>query len=188
MFYWHWFQVNNFFSLIGCDFLVLPYLGPSFMFFQFDWKLLILIILSQNDAFLYFRSIYCRIQRNWRLGFNLSCEACDNPISLNFLHNNLVLICVHFWWLQNFSDHRWFFWSCQKKKWQGFSKYFQNGQLEWNFLTFISAQCWNFPISESWDIGDLKKIVFLGNFANFTPKSKVKILKIGPNCSLRLQK
>ncbi len=40
---------------------------------------------------------YCRIQRNWRLGFNLSCEACDNPISLNFLHNNLVLICIHFW-------------------------------------------------------------------------------------------
>jgi hypothetical protein len=45
----------------------------------------------------------------------------------------------------------------------------------------------NFPISESWDISDLKNIGFLGNFANFTPKSKVKISKIGPNCSLRLQ-
>ncbi len=32
-----------------------------------------------------------------------------------------------------------------------------------------------------------KNICFLENFANFTTKSKVKIPKIGPNCSLRLQ-
>ncbi len=97
-----------------------------------------------NNYFLIFLNIfrlnYCRIQRNWRLGFNLSCEACDNPISLNFLLNNLVLICINFWWLQNFSDHRWFFWSGQKKKWQGFSNFFQNGQLERNFLCYESCR------------------------------------------------
>jgi hypothetical protein len=54
-------------------------------------------------------------------------------------------------------------------------------------VNFTSTQFWNFPISGSWDIGDLKNIDIFGNFANFAPKSKVKISKIGPNCSLRLQ-
>ncbi len=49
--------------------------------------------------------------------------------------------------------------------------------LFFGYLTFISTQFWNFPISE-WDIGDLKNIGFLGNFANFTPKSKLKFRKL----------
>jgi hypothetical protein len=33
----------------------------------------------------------------------------------------------------------------------------------------------------------IQKHRFVGNVPNFSPKSKVKISKIGPNCSLRLQ-
>jgi hypothetical protein len=54
-------------------------------------------------------------------------------------------------------------------------------------LTFISTQFWNFPISGSWVISDLKNIDFLWNFENFSWKLKVKISKIGLICSLKVQ-
>jgi hypothetical protein len=44
----------------------------------------------------------------------------------------------------------------------------------------------NFPTSGSGVISGLKKLDFFRNFSNFTPKSKVKISKIGSNYSLRL--
>ncbi len=38
-----------------------------------------------------------------------------------------------------------------------------------------------FSDSRFGDIGELKNIGFLGNFANFAPKLKVKISKVGQN-------
>jgi hypothetical protein len=82
--------------------------------------------------------IYCRIQRNWRLGLSLSSEARCGRIFLKFLHNNLAPIYIHFCQLENFSDQRRLFWNVEKKKWSGFLEYFRNGQLERNFLCYES--------------------------------------------------
>jgi hypothetical protein len=50
-------------------------------------------------------------------------------------------------------------------------------------FNFIYAQFWNFHIRGSGVISGLKNIDYFRNFANFSPKSKVKISKISPNYS-----
>ncbi len=117
------------------------------------------------------------------------------------------------WHLYTFSFANWnffwsteFLWSSVKKKWGFFSKNLEMVNLyeffyvmkvigkilRGVFLIGIIVSFHFHPILEFSDsrfgrYWRIKKHLFLRNFANFTPKLKVKISKVGPKFSLKLQ-
>ncbi len=62
----------------------------------------------------FFPLVYCRFQKLWQSHLSSNCDAHGGVILLKFLPDNLASIWIHFCNLENYSDHRWFFWSDKK--------------------------------------------------------------------------